>query len=287
MNTPYTYLIGWSKLQIFYYGVRHSKNCSPDDLWVSYFTSSKYVKEFRTKHGEPDIISVRKTFKTKELARKWEHKVLVKMKVTKNEKFLNKSLGSQKHSVGVKKVKQSAPILWRTYYCPGLGLLYSSKTPLYDNSVQMSINCFRENPGLKFKTIPKEYRIRINDGVRTISYDERLPLPPNFKKGYLFSNKQHQQCLTRVSFIKRTEKFRFKKVESGEIFNFSLNEFNKFSNISYSEIRFLTDGDKKIIKGWSIFDEEFKIWRNEIPRKKGNWRTIMRESANLFSEALV
>jgi len=40
-NLPYTYLIGWSNLNTWYYGRRTSKNCHPSDLWQKYFTSSK------------------------------------------------------------------------------------------------------------------------------------------------------------------------------------------------------------------------------------------------------
>ena len=38
-RTPYTYLIGWSNLNKFYYGVRYGKGCHPSDLWVKYFGS--------------------------------------------------------------------------------------------------------------------------------------------------------------------------------------------------------------------------------------------------------
>lgn len=91
MTTPFTYLIGWSKLDKWYYGVRWSKNCKPENLWTSYFTSSIYVKEFRKIHGDPDIIEIRKVFENTTDARLWEHKVLKKLKVITNERFLNKS----------------------------------------------------------------------------------------------------------------------------------------------------------------------------------------------------
>lgn len=87
----YTYLIGWSKFNKFYYGVRFSKNCRPEDLWVSYFTSSKYVKSFAKQYGKPDIIQIRKTFENKNKARLWEEKVLRKMKVVEKDNWLNKS----------------------------------------------------------------------------------------------------------------------------------------------------------------------------------------------------
>jgi hypothetical protein len=55
-HTPYTYLIGWSSTNKFYYGVRYAKKCNPSELFISYFTSSKHVKSYMKKHGNPDII---------------------------------------------------------------------------------------------------------------------------------------------------------------------------------------------------------------------------------------
>lgn len=88
---PYTYLIGWSKLDIWYYGVRFSKQCNPSDLWNPYKTSSKYVKEFCKLHGDPDVIRVRRTFVDANSARKWELKVLRRLRVTRSERWLNKT----------------------------------------------------------------------------------------------------------------------------------------------------------------------------------------------------
>lgn len=92
-NTPYTYLIGWKDHNAWYYGVRYSKHCNPNDLWTSYFTSSKHVKEFRLKHGEPDVIEVRKVFDNRESAQLWETKVLQRMNVIGDSRFLNKAIG--------------------------------------------------------------------------------------------------------------------------------------------------------------------------------------------------
>jgi hypothetical protein len=99
---PYTYLIGWSTHNKWYYGVRYAKKkdvlyetgCHPDDLWVTYHTSSNHVREFTKKHGDPDIIQVRKTFDKEESAKQWENKVLRRMKVVDSEKWLNKRLGT-------------------------------------------------------------------------------------------------------------------------------------------------------------------------------------------------
>ena len=89
-NKPYTYLIGWSHLNKFYYGVRYAQDCHPSDFWNKYFTSSKYVAECREEHGEPDIVQIRKTFDLREQARAWETKVLTRMKVAHREDFLNR-----------------------------------------------------------------------------------------------------------------------------------------------------------------------------------------------------
>ncbi len=90
--TPYTYLIGWSGHQTYYYGVRFSKKCHPSDLWKTYFTSSKYVKQFRETYGEPDIIQIRKTFKDSKSAILWEEKVLKRINAIENKKWLNRSI---------------------------------------------------------------------------------------------------------------------------------------------------------------------------------------------------
>ena len=64
----YTYLVGRSRLDVWYYGVRTAKASSPADLWVTYFTSSHRVKAFRAAHGEPDVVQVRQVFDNREAA---------------------------------------------------------------------------------------------------------------------------------------------------------------------------------------------------------------------------
>lgn len=105
--TPYTYVIRWSHLNISYYGVRFSKSCDPSDLWNTYFTSSKHVTRFRHIHGEPDIIEIRKIFHNKSDALLWEHKVLRRLKVSKNQNYLNKSIGMGHYYCDVSGTKQT------------------------------------------------------------------------------------------------------------------------------------------------------------------------------------
>jgi hypothetical protein len=97
--TPYTYLIGWSDLNKYYYGMRYAKQkcclyetgCHPNDLWITYFTSSKEVSIYRKKYGEPDIVQIRRTFSNAKSAKIWEHNVLLKLKAATSDKWLNKT----------------------------------------------------------------------------------------------------------------------------------------------------------------------------------------------------
>ena len=89
----YTYVVGWTKLNKFYYGVRFAKNCHPNDFWKKYFTSSNLVKYYRETYGEPDILQIRKTFDNADSAIYWEKKVLKKLKVLESDKWLNQNVG--------------------------------------------------------------------------------------------------------------------------------------------------------------------------------------------------
>jgi len=91
-SIPYTYLIGWSQISKYYYGVRYSKDCHPNDLWTTYFTSSNLVKDLRQQHGDPDIIQVRRTFDSRERAILWEQKVLRRMEVLNSPRWVNQNI---------------------------------------------------------------------------------------------------------------------------------------------------------------------------------------------------
>lgn len=92
---PFVYLIGWSKLNLYYIGSRfcNSKNrvAHPSQLWKSYFTSSKLVKETRLKNGDPDIIEIRKTFSTSKEANDYENRLLQRIGAVFDPRFLNRN----------------------------------------------------------------------------------------------------------------------------------------------------------------------------------------------------
>jgi hypothetical protein len=87
----YTYLIGWSHLNIWYYGSRYCQGAHPSDLWVKYWTSSKHVTNLRKTHGEPDIIQVRRTFTCPKKCHRWETRVLRRLDARRHPLMLNGS----------------------------------------------------------------------------------------------------------------------------------------------------------------------------------------------------
>jgi hypothetical protein len=88
---PYTYLIGWPEHNTWYYGVRYANGCSPSDLWNPYTTSSRHVAAFVEIHGAPPVREIRHTFDNARAARIWEERVLKRMKVVEDSKWLNRN----------------------------------------------------------------------------------------------------------------------------------------------------------------------------------------------------
>ncbi len=91
---PYTYYLFCRPTQQHYYGSRYAKNCSPDDLWVRYYTSSKKVKRLLAEHG-PDAfdVQVRRIFETREQAIQWESRVLTKLDAANRSDWINQHNG--------------------------------------------------------------------------------------------------------------------------------------------------------------------------------------------------
>jgi hypothetical protein len=89
----YTYLIGWTQHNKWYYGVRFGNKCKPeDDLWIKYFTSSNTVKSFYKQVGHPDVVQIRKKFNNYIDAIAWEEKVLRKLNVLIENKWMNRNI---------------------------------------------------------------------------------------------------------------------------------------------------------------------------------------------------
>lgn len=92
---PYTYLVSHRPTGLKYYGVRYATHSQPSDLWVSYFTSSKQVKELISIHGKDSFdYEVRRIFDTAEQAIIWENSVIRRMSLIQRPDWLNEGTGS-------------------------------------------------------------------------------------------------------------------------------------------------------------------------------------------------
>ena len=92
---PFTYHLYHIPTDQHYYGVRYKKDCSPDDLWNTYFSSSPIVHQLIEQHGKDSFVpTVRKVFRLAEQAVSWESKFLSKVNAQHNDKWLNRHNGS-------------------------------------------------------------------------------------------------------------------------------------------------------------------------------------------------
>ena len=104
---PYTYIIGWSKYNKFYYGSRTAKGCDPSDLWNTYFTSSKYVSRFRVEFGDPDIIEIDLIFSNAHSCLLYEEMFHRYANVTEDDMWLNESFACGEFSTNNKAIAKT------------------------------------------------------------------------------------------------------------------------------------------------------------------------------------
>lgn len=196
-RTPYVYLIGWSKYNKWYYGVRYAKQCHPSELWITYKTSSKVVKTFYEENGNPDIIQIRKIFRCIDSARMWEHKVLKRMNVIKDTKWLNQTdnisilLDEEiKQSIAQKiskslKGRRKSDIHKLNLSVAKIGqkpnISTSGKIKMLEISHTKEANIKRHNTMVN--------KIWINDGNIELRININDPLPEEFKRGRLKSSR--------------------------------------------------------------------------------------------------
>lgn len=93
MTVYYTYYIFNTITNQHYYGARWADGCHPNDLWSTYFTSSKKVKELIERYGvESFIVQIRKTFTDETSCREWERRVLTRLKIKSRPEWINEGI---------------------------------------------------------------------------------------------------------------------------------------------------------------------------------------------------
>lgn len=116
----FVYLIGWSNFDRWYIGSKYAKDAHPSQLWTTYFTSSKTVRKYRKKHGDPDVIMVLKTFSDPVEALKHESKLLIRLNTVASKRFLNQHDGANFKRAG-KHVLGNEPEYHPEITCPYCG----------------------------------------------------------------------------------------------------------------------------------------------------------------------
>lgn len=94
-TTPFTYYVENHTTGLKYYGVRYAKGCHPSDLWQTYFTSSRVIKNLLIQYGKGDFtVKVRRTFESKEEAIEWEARVLTRIDASRSPNWINRTNGN-------------------------------------------------------------------------------------------------------------------------------------------------------------------------------------------------
>lgn len=96
--TPFFYVIQNKNTQMYYAGVRYSKDCHPDQLLNEYKTSSDEVKPIIDEF----IIRKIRVFDSVEKAVEYEKRFLIKVKAPMNTNFYNKNYGNTPQQKGKK-----------------------------------------------------------------------------------------------------------------------------------------------------------------------------------------
>lgn len=94
-RTPYTYFIRWNDLDLNYYGRRTAKGCHPEEFFILYFTSSKFVDDVISEYGMPDIIKIHKIFSNVNSCKLQEERYLKRVNAAKSLNWLNKTNGDK------------------------------------------------------------------------------------------------------------------------------------------------------------------------------------------------
>lgn len=200
MSVAYTYRIKWSVTGMSYYGIRYAKGCNPSELWITYFTSSKYVNEYRSKYGEPDIIQIRKQFNCIKKARSWEQKVITKLNAHKRKDYLNKTnniaiINTEETN---KKTSERMKILRKNFKNPKLSELNRLKlgdlNPSRKPEVRMKLSIIKSGTnnamyGIKGSLHPRYGKIGASTGKKW--YHD----PINNEEFYFFENEKPNNYL--------------------------------------------------------------------------------------------
>lgn len=92
-HQPFTYIVGWTKANLYYIGVKYAKGCKPEDLGTTYFSSSKKIGALWA-YCEPDFKTIY-PFDSPEEALWFEELLQKEFNVLKSKQFANLSISGK------------------------------------------------------------------------------------------------------------------------------------------------------------------------------------------------
>ena len=236
---PYCYLLGWSKLDKWYYGSEYghrTKIANPLNLWHTYFTSSKYVKEFVKIHGNPDIIKIRKICSTDVETIHWEYRVLRKLKVKNNARWLNVNEG--KAPVGTPWTEE--------HRISHSNRMSGESNPMYGK---------RHSTRTKELISEKSGRSGKENGMygKNHTIESKTKMSLNHHRIKTMLNKLHtDESKEKMSNGHNPTKYVYSHLTHGRIIT-TMRQMNKlYPELKFSGLRALSTGRLKTYKGWSL-----------------------------------
>lgn len=204
LTVPFTYCLTHKPSGKRYYGVRWRKGCHPSDLWTKYFSSSKVIARMLYEDGIDSFdATVRRTFKTPAAARVWEEKVLRRLKVHKNEQWLNRNIHFRWGT------KNSSKVRWVDTIRPE----FREKYIFIDRPSLERVKTYKTNIAEKDIT-PEIVRFDfMKDRAAAVEKSKQMSRSPSkhhhgFKKGHKINQGRKHTKLTRykLSLIEKTFK---------------------------------------------------------------------------------
>lgn len=244
----YTYLIGWTDLDQYYYGVRWANYKNPeDDLWKEYFTSSRIVAETVKKHGDPDIIEIDQIFENKTKAIAYEDKYLREVHKSGHwDKFLNQKFGNafilteEMISKANQKRKQYK---WSNDRIEHMRSIMTGReiTEEWRSKIRKSLT------GKNLSNERKQKISKSRQGQRPTSQTKSKI--SRSLKGRSFS-KSHRELLSKNNA--RTDKASRKFIHhNGDTFIGTAKEFTDTHNLCRAAVSHIISGKQKTTKGWT------------------------------------
>lgn len=116
MSKPFSYFLYHKPTGLKYYGIRHGRNSHPNQLWTTYFSSSKIVKQLIADYGLDSFeYEIRKTFKTSSQALLWEHKVLRRLNAANSDQWINRHNGGNKFRAPITHSEETRKLLSKKF----------------------------------------------------------------------------------------------------------------------------------------------------------------------------